>query len=115
MNKLSLSLLLAGLCLTTAGAEEPEKPATKPGGRTEIYLDSSAVRGNKELPRMMYILPWQESEAAKPGDRPVNSLISEVLAPLDREVFLRKNRYFEQLYRGEAAGPGGATAGDAAQ
>ena len=115
MKKLTLSLLVAGLCLTAAHAEEPEKPASTGGGRTEIYLDSSAVRGNKELPRMMYILPWQEAGAAEGGDRPVNSLVSEVLAPLDREVFLRKNRYFEQLYRGEAAGSGGATAGSAAQ
>jgi len=36
--------------------------------------------------------------------KPVNSLVDEVLAPVDREVFRRQIRYFDQLY-GEAGNP----------
>ena len=60
-------------------------------GRTEIT-------GNQELPKVMYIVPWQKAD---PGDlmgRPVNTLLDEVLAPLDREEFARQVGYYGDLY-----------------
>jgi hypothetical protein len=60
-------------------------------GRTEIT-------GNQELPKVMYIVPWQKAD---PGDlmgRPVNTLLDEVLAPLDREEFTRQVDYYGDLY-----------------
>ena len=60
-------------------------------GRTEIT-------GNQELPKVLYIVPWQKSD---PGDlmgKPVNSLLDEVLAPVDREEFLRQVGYYDDLY-----------------
>ena len=60
-------------------------------GRTEIT-------GNQELPKVMYIVPWKKAD---PGDlmgRPVNTLLDEVLAPLDREEFVRQVDYYGDLY-----------------
>ncbi len=60
-------------------------------GRTEII-------GNQELPKVMYIVPWQKSD---PGDlmgKPVNTLLDEVLAPIDREEFIRQVDYYGDLY-----------------
>ncbi len=67
----------------------------------QLDLDSTSIRGNQELPKVMYIVPWKESGSGELQGRPVNSLIDEVLAPLDRDVFRRQIRYFNQLY-----GPG---------
>ena len=63
-------------------------------GRTEIT-------GNQELPKVLYIVPWQKAD---PGDllgRPVNTLLDEVLAPLDREEFVREVDYYGDLYGDE--------------
>lgn len=64
----------------------------------QLDLDRTEITGNQELPKVLYIVPWQKSD---PGDlmgRPVNSLLDEVLAPLDREEFIRQVGYYNDLY-----------------
>jgi hypothetical protein len=64
----------------------------------QLDLDRTEITGNQELPKVLYIVPWQKSD---PGDlmgRPVNSLLDEVLAPLDREEFIRQVDYYNDLY-----------------
>jgi hypothetical protein len=60
-------------------------------GRTEIT-------GNQELPKVLYIVPWQKSDPGDLTGKPVNSLLDEVLAPLDREEFIRQVEYYDDLY-----------------
>lgn len=63
-----------------------------------LDLDTALIRGNQELPKVLYIVPWKEAGLAEPAGRPLNSLVDEALAPVDREVFRRQMRYFDQLY-----------------
>jgi len=83
-------------------AVEPRRgPSTeRPGPATAgpLNLDTSAIRGNQELPKVLYIVPWKDPAMAELAGRPVNSLVEEILAPVDREVFRRQTRYFSQLY-----------------
>lgn len=63
-----------------------------------LTLGRTEITGNQELPKVMYIVPWQKSD---PGDlmgRPVNTLLDEVLAPLDREEFIRQVDYYGDLH-----------------
>ena len=63
-----------------------------------LELGRTEITGNQELPKVLYIVPWKKSD---PGDllgRPVNSLFDEVLAPLDREEFVRRVNYYGDLY-----------------
>ncbi len=63
-----------------------------------IELSRTEITGNQELPKVLYIVPWQKSD---PGDligRPVNTLLDEVLAPLDREEFVRQVDFYGDLY-----------------
>lgn len=68
-----------------------------------LQLETTAIRGSDELPQVLHILPWQSAEAAALQGRPLQSLVDEVLAPLDREVHRRELDYFEQLRAGPAA------------
>ena len=63
-----------------------------------LELGRTEITGNQELPKVLYIVPWQKSD---PGDlmgRPVNTLLDEVLAPIDREEFVRQVEYYGDLY-----------------
>jgi hypothetical protein len=80
-------------------AEEPAVRAAAPGPRTmdHLELDPTAITGNRELPKVMVIVPWKRAELGELTGRPANSLLNEVLEPVDREVFRRELRYFEAL------------------
>lgn len=63
-------------------------------------LEGTAIIGNRELPKVLYIVPWKKPQ---PGDlvgRPVQSLLDEALAPVDRDVHRRQVQYHSALIRG---------------
>ena len=60
--------------------------------------DVSRRVGNQELPKVLYIVPWQKADPGDLTGRPVNTLLDEVLAPLDREEFTRRVDYYGDLY-----------------
>jgi hypothetical protein len=47
---------------------------------------------------VLYIVPWKQSDLGDLVGRPVNTLLDEVLAPLDPAVFERRLDYYETLY-----------------
>jgi hypothetical protein len=63
-----------------------------------MSLDGSTIVGNRELPKALHIVPWKSAEAGDLAGRPMNSLIDEVLAPVDRDVFLRELEYYEVVH-----------------
>ena len=73
-----------------------------PKSEDRLVLDPTLVTGNRELPKVMYIVPWK---AASPGDlpgQPFNSLLDEALKPLDREVFQRELKYYRAVAEKDA-------------
>jgi hypothetical protein len=86
-------------------------------GRTmdRLELEASQITGNRELPKVLYIVPWKRSDLGDLIGRPANSLLDEVLEPVDRDVFRRQNRYYEALKPDEVrtASPPGAAAAPA--
>ena len=84
MMKYILTLFLALLCTTLQAAER-------------LNMEGTKIRGNQELPKVLYIVPWQEAEVPDLSQPPLQSLIDEALTPVDREVFQRKVRYYDAL------------------
>ena len=60
-------------------------------------LGATDITGNKELPKVMVIVPWKDSMGAGGVIKPTDSLLDEVLGPVDRGVFQRQVRYYGQL------------------
>ena len=79
-------------------------------------LDKSQIIGNRELPKVTYIVPWKKPGAGDLTGRPLVSVLDEALAPLDRDVFRRQVRYDAQtVARTPApAAPGAPAPGTAA-
>lgn len=65
--------------------------------KDRIDLDTTQITGNRELPKVLYIVPWKHSDLSDLAGRPSNSLLDEVLMPVDRDVFKRENRYYGAL------------------
>jgi hypothetical protein len=64
----------------------------------ELDLRRTEITGNQELPKVLYIVPWQKSDPGSLLGRPANTLLDEVLAPLDREEFIRQVVYYDDLH-----------------
>jgi hypothetical protein len=81
----------------------PGAPA-KPAAQDRLELSATQITGNRELPRVMYVVPWKRPDPGDLSGRPANSLLDEVLAPVDRDVFQRQNRYYNALKPDAAPG-----------
>ena len=101
---------------TTGARKEPSgSKASARKGPDRLELDPTDITGNRELPKVLYIVPWKRSDLGDLLGKPVNSLVDEVLQPLDRDVFQRENRYYDAL-KPERARPGaGAVQGPGEQ
>jgi hypothetical protein len=96
-----------------AGTPQPggaSRTQAKGGGKAldRLELDTTQITGNRELPKVLYIVPWKRSDLGDLVGKPVNSLLDEVLAPVDRDVFKRENRYYRAVMpeNGSASGSG---------
>jgi hypothetical protein len=107
----TLTLATLVLAATTAWATDaPPKSSAAERTVDHMELDATAITGNRELPKVMSIVPWKAAEPPAGPDRPMGSLIEEVLSPLDRDEFRREITYFRDVasQSPEPSSPGAA-------
>ncbi|MES2581580.1 MAG: hypothetical protein V4627_02590 [Pseudomonadota bacterium] len=61
-------------------------------------IDRTRITGNRELPKVLYIMPWKKPLPADLSGRPLVSVLDEALAPLDRDV-VRREVYYDEVTR----------------
>ena len=60
-------------------------------------IDRTQIIGNRELPKILYIVPWKKPLPGALAGRPLASVLDEALAPVDRDVFVRQVNYHDQV------------------
>jgi hypothetical protein len=68
-----------------------------------LNLETTVVTGNRELPKVLYIVPWKKAEIGDLPGQPFNTLLDEVLTPVDRDVFRREVTYYGAVSAGANA------------
>lgn len=79
-------LLFTALLLAAAGTMAQDR----------ADIDRTQIIGNRELPKVLYIVPWKKPPPGGLAGRPVASVLDEALAPIDRDVFRRQMQYESQ-------------------
>lgn len=83
-----------------AGRAAPAASASgqKAAPKTDrLDLGTATVTGDREQPKVMYIVPWKRSDIGDLAGKPMNSLVDEILAPVDRDVFKREVTYYHAV------------------
>ena len=91
-----------------APAAAPSPAATTPARNTSaarpvaakndrLDLGTATVTGDREQPKVMYIVPWKRSDIGDLAGKPMNSLVDEILSPVDRDVFKREVVYYRAV------------------
>jgi hypothetical protein len=83
---------------TSASANEITRRSSGNRVMDSIELGRTEITGNQELPKVLYIVPWKKADPGDLTGKPVNTLLDEVLAPIDREEFIRQVGYHNDLY-----------------
>ena len=84
IQKLTLSSILL-IFVYQASAEE------------RIDMEGLSIIGNKELPNVLYIVPWKSPELPNMTEPPLSLLINQALEPIDRESVLRTELYYKVI------------------
>ena len=79
------------------GQANPAAGQKVPGSTDRLELGTATVTGDREQPKVMYIVPWKKSDIGDLAGKPMNSLVDEILAPVDRDVFKREVVYYKAV------------------
>ena len=71
--------------------------ATIVGAQDRADIDRTQIIGNRELPKVLMIVPWKKPLPGELAGRPLTSVLDEALAPVDRDVFRRQVSYHVQV------------------
>ena len=88
MRKRLLSILTVFAISVGAGAQAQDR----------IQMEGTEIKGNKELPRVLYVVPWKMAERFEIESPPIDSIMERRLTPLDRAAFRRTIRYHEAIF-----------------
>ncbi len=81
-----IALLLAG----------PDLQAQESGIMT---IEGARIRGDQEMPTVMYLVPWQPPAADTLTGQGENLMVSQDFAPLERYEFQRLVKYYQVFHR----------------
>ena len=61
-------------------------------------MEGAEIKGNRELPKVLYVVPWKSVERFQIESPPIISIMEQKLTPIDRASFRRKINYHEEIF-----------------
>lgn len=100
-----LGAICCGLTMASVAAERQnrEPASSMPAGKIE--LDETVISGNQELPKVLYIVPWQQPDGLPEIELRTDFAEVEVFRRLYPPAYRRELAYFEAA---TATAPAGA-------
>ncbi|MGD9832343.1 MAG: hypothetical protein AB7U92_06305 [Piscinibacter sp.] len=102
-HSMASALLAAGVACAAGASAQTRAPAAAPApapapvtAQDRADIDRQQIIGNRELPKVLYIVPWKKPLPGDLAGRPGGGLLDEALAPIDRDVFRRQIQYGAQ-------------------
>ncbi|MGS2722962.1 hypothetical protein ACVBEJ_04395 [Porticoccus sp. GXU_MW_L64] len=89
-------LLMASLPVSSQAAESlPDNKKTKKPvrGDSAIVTLQSTITGNREQPKVLYIVPWQAPDGPEALRQGFQSDLDELFRPVERNEFLRQLKH----------------------
>jgi len=99
---LACATVLSATALHTLAAAQANV-SEAPAAEDRAAIDRTRILGQRELPKVLTIVPWKKPLAGPAATRPLASVLDEALAPVDRDVLRRELNYHAQL-RARATG-----------
>jgi len=84
--KIILSVLLFSTTLLAQEAED------------RLDMEGTSIIGNKELPKILYIVPWKPAQRIDIPAPPVVSILDRPLQKLDRKEFRRQVKFHQKVF-----------------
>ncbi len=63
-----------------------------------LEMEGTAVIGNRELPKILYIVPWKNPEPIAMDAPEYDSVLDQPMQPIERDSFRRRINYFGHIY-----------------
>lgn len=63
-----------------------------------LEMQGTSIIGNKELPTVMYVVPWKPADKIDLSTPAYSSVLDDALQPLERSSFRRQVKYYRELY-----------------
>ncbi len=91
-----LTLSLLAVAARVSGQQLPAQ-SPQPHQPQQLEQQTLSIRGNRALPRTLYIAPWKQLGAPLQG-APFESRVGDPLEPLEQDLFRRQLELFEEGY-----------------
>lgn len=88
-----LMLVGGGVCKAQEATEQVQEQPLD----TKVIKLETTIRGSREQPKVMSIVPWQPPGQKQVLPSPILQRIEQKFKPLKRDEFQRQVEYFEKL------------------
>lgn len=63
-----------------------------------LEMEGTSIIGNKELPKVLYIVPWKSAEPISLVTPPFESVLDQAPRPVDRSTFKRRVDFYHDIH-----------------